>query len=141
MRNEFTHKQHQTELINLNEYSTRRQKELLKRHASNQKQFPKNIKIKQAEIKRQYNEAYNIQSRQYKSLKEKIRSDYLRASNSHLRDELESKLKAIKDEQRRKFDLLYQQYEEAVQKMLDQENVIERFGFECFILSHFLRFN
>jgi hypothetical protein len=29
----------------------------------------------------------------------------------------------IKDEQRRKFDLLYQRYEEAVQKMLDQENV------------------
>jgi hypothetical protein len=45
MRNEFTHKQHQTELINLNEYSTRRQKELLKRHAFNQKQFPKNIKV------------------------------------------------------------------------------------------------
>jgi hypothetical protein len=45
MRNEFTHKQHQTELINLNEFSTRRQKELLKRHALNQKQFPKNIKV------------------------------------------------------------------------------------------------
>jgi hypothetical protein len=45
MRNEFTHKQHQTELINLNEYSTRRQKGLLKRHAFNQKQFPKNIKV------------------------------------------------------------------------------------------------
>ncbi len=45
MRNEFTQKQHQTELLNLNEYSTRRQKELLKRHAFNQKQFPKNIKV------------------------------------------------------------------------------------------------
>jgi hypothetical protein len=44
-----------------------------------------------------------------------------------MRDELESKLKAIKDEQRRKFDLLYQQYEEAVQKMLDQENVSRDF--------------
>ena len=29
----------------------------------------------------------------------------------------------MKDEQRRKVDQLYQQYEEAVQKMLDQENV------------------
>lgn len=45
MRNEFTHKQHQTEMINLNEFSTRRQKELIKRHALNQKQFPKNIKV------------------------------------------------------------------------------------------------
>jgi hypothetical protein len=47
MRNEFTHKQHQTEIVNFNEYSNRRQKELLKRHALNQKQFPKNIKVKQ----------------------------------------------------------------------------------------------
>jgi hypothetical protein len=123
MRNEFTHKQHQTELINLNEYSTRRQKELIKRHAFNQKQFPKNIKIKQTEIKRQHKEAYNNQSRQYKALKEKIRLDYTHATTNHLREELESKLKMIKDEQRRKFDLLYQRYEEAVQKMLDQENV------------------
>lgn len=45
MRNEFTQKQHQTEVINLNEFSTRRQKELIKRHALNQKQFPKNIKV------------------------------------------------------------------------------------------------
>ena len=90
MRNEFTHKQHQTELINLNEYSTRRQKELIKRHAFNQKQFPKNIKIKQAEIKRQHKEAYNNQSRQYKALKEKLRLDYTHATTNHLREELES---------------------------------------------------
>ena len=46
MRNEFTQKQHQTELVNFNEYSNRRQKELVKRHALSQKQFPKNIKVK-----------------------------------------------------------------------------------------------
>ncbi len=85
------------------------------------------LQIKQADIKRQHNEAYNIQSRQYKALKEKIRADYTHATSNHMRDELESKLKAIKDEQRRKFDLLYQQYEEAVQKMLDQENVSRDF--------------
>ena len=47
MRNEFTGKQHQTEIANFNEYSNRRQKELVKRHAFSQKQFPKNIKVKQ----------------------------------------------------------------------------------------------
>jgi hypothetical protein len=46
MRNEFTGKQHQTEIMNFNEYSNRRQKELVKRHALSQKQFPKNIKVK-----------------------------------------------------------------------------------------------
>ena len=46
MRNEFTTKQHQTEIINFNEYSNRRQKELAKQHALSQKQFPKNIKVK-----------------------------------------------------------------------------------------------
>ncbi len=47
MRNEFTGKQHQTEIVNFNEYSNRRQKELVKRHALSQKQFPKNIKVKE----------------------------------------------------------------------------------------------
>lgn len=45
MRNEFTHKQHLTEMVNFNEYSNRRQKELIKRHALSQKQLPKNIKV------------------------------------------------------------------------------------------------
>jgi hypothetical protein len=141
MRNEFTGKQHQTEVMNFNEYSTRRQKELGKRHALSQKQFPKNIKVKQymrkillfsyrihfqmkqADIKRQYNEAYNTQTRQYKALKEKTRSDYLQgSSNSSSREGLELKLKALKDDQRRKFDSLYERYKETIQKMLDQQN-------------------
>ena len=50
MRNEFTQKQHQTELINFTEYSTRRQKELRKRHAFNQKQLPKNIKVNEESL-------------------------------------------------------------------------------------------
>ena len=129
-------------MINFNEYSNRRQKELVKRHALNQKQFPKNIKvrhfggtlivyayfcqIKQAEIKRQHKEAYNLQSRQYKALKENLRLEYINATSSRSREELDLKLKTIKDDQRKKFDLLYQRYEEAVQRMLDQQNVSDR---------------
>ena len=79
--------------------------------------------MKQAFIKRQHKDAYNLQARDYKALKEKTRSDYFHASTSQEREELESKIKIIKDEQRRKFDLLYQDYEEAVQTMLDQQNV------------------
>ncbi|CAF3891210.1 unnamed protein product [Rotaria magnacalcarata] len=122
MRNEFTGKQHQTEIANFNEYSNRRQKEIAKRHALSQKQFPKNIKMKQADIKRQHKEAYNTQTRQYKALKEKTRLDYLYASTNGSREELDLKLKTLKDEQRRKFDLLYQRYEETIRKMLDQQN-------------------
>ncbi|UJR27427.1 hypothetical protein I4U23_008716 [Adineta vaga] len=131
MRNEFTHKQHLTEMINFNEYSNRRQKELIKRHAFNQKQFPKNIKIKQAEIKRQHKEAYNLQSRQYKALKDNIRLDYMNVTTNHSREELDLKLKTIKDDQRKKFDLLYQRYEEAVQRMLDQQNIKLNSDQEC----------
>lgn len=79
--------------------------------------------MKQADIKRQYKEAYNTQTRQYKALKEKIRLDYQNPAMGFSRDELELKLKTLKDEQRRKFDLLYQRYEETIQKMLDQQNV------------------
>ncbi|CAF1168598.1 unnamed protein product [Adineta steineri] len=122
MRNEFTSKQHQTEVVNFHEYSNRRQKELAKRHALSQKQFPKNIKLKQADIKRQHKEAYNTQTRQYKALKEKTRLDYSHASTNSSREELDIKLKTLKDEQRRKFDSLYQRYEETIQKMLDQQN-------------------
>ena len=79
--------------------------------------------MKQTDIKRQYKEAYNTQTRQYKALKEKIRSDYVHLmTNQESRGELEVKLKGLKDEQRRKFDLLYQRYEETIQKMLDQQN-------------------
>ncbi|UJR21547.1 hypothetical protein I4U23_024631 [Adineta vaga] len=122
MRNEFTTKQHQTEVINFHEYSNRRQKELAKRHALSQKQFPKSIKMKQADIKRQHKEAFNTQTKQYKVLKEKTRLDYLNASTNGTREELDLKLKALKTEQRRKFDSLYQRYEEMIQKMLDHQN-------------------
>ena len=50
MRNEFTSKQHQTELMNFNEYSNRCQKDLVKRHALSQKQFPKNIKVTRSNL-------------------------------------------------------------------------------------------
>ena len=119
MRNEFTSKQHQTELTNFTEYSLRRQKEISKRHAFNKKQFPKNIKLKQADIKRQYKEAYNTQTKQYKALKEKIRADFLQTNS---RDELNLKLQTLKEDQRRKFDSLYQRYEETIQKMFEQQN-------------------
>ena len=45
MRNEFTQKQHQTEVNNFTDDSQSRQKDLLKRHTLNQKQLPKNIKV------------------------------------------------------------------------------------------------
>lgn len=44
-------------------------------------------------------------------------------TTSQSRDELDLRLKTIKDDQRKKFDLLYQRYEEAMQRMLDQQNV------------------
>jgi len=78
--------------------------------------------MKQADIKRQHKEAYNTQTRQYKALKEKTRLDYAHASSNSSREELDLKLKTLKDDQRRKFDLLYQRYEETMQKMLDQQN-------------------
>lgn len=79
--------------------------------------------MKQTDIKRQHKEAYNTQTRQYKALKEKIRLDFAQiASTNSTRSELDGKLKSLKDDQRRKFDLLYQRYEETIQKMLDQQN-------------------
>ena len=79
--------------------------------------------MKQADIKRQHKEAFNTQTKQYKALKEKTRLDYLNASTNGTREELDLKLKTLKMEQRRKFDALYQRYEETMQKMLDHQNL------------------
>lgn len=78
--------------------------------------------MKQADIKRQHKEAFNTQTRQYKALKEKTRLDYVHGSSNGKREDLDVKLKTLKVEQRRKFDLLYQRYEETIQKMLDHQN-------------------
>ena len=60
-------------------------------------------------------------------MKERLRGEYLYATSSQAREELERKLKEIKDEQRKKFDLLYQDYEESVQTMLEHQNVRVKF--------------
>lgn len=79
------------------------------------------------ELKRQYKEKFYALSLEYKNHKEKIRSDYANVNLTYqLREEFETKLKNAKENHRRKADVLYQNYEEAVQTMLQEENVSNR---------------
>lgn len=52
-----------------------------------------------------------------------MRSEFTPGIANYSREELDSKLKALKEEQRKKLDTLYIRFEEAVQKMFDQQNV------------------
>jgi len=123
MRNEFTEKQYHSELNNFTDDAQRRQKELFKRHTMNQKQLPKNIKIKQAEIKRQHKQTFNQYEKEYKISKEKLRQEYSYCTNQQMRDEFERKLKEIKEERRRKIELLYADFDESLQRICEHQNI------------------
>ena len=72
MRTEFTEKQHQTEVNNFKDYSDRCEKEFLKRHQSNQKQLPKNIKVKKIDQRNRRESYLNFFSDQTNGIETKI---------------------------------------------------------------------
>ena len=76
------------------------------------------------ELKRKYKDSYNLLHREYKKLKEKIRSEYFSNNNNEQRrGDFEAALENIKEEHLRKLTLLYQDYQDTREAMSEQENV------------------
>ncbi len=73
-------------------------------------------KQQQANIRKLYKHQYNTQNKQYKSYKEQI-------INQTPKDQVREKLEQIKDEQNRKFSLLYEHYKTNVDAVLQQQNL------------------
>uniref|UniRef100_A0A3B3WX47 non-specific serine/threonine protein kinase n=1 Tax=Poecilia mexicana TaxID=48701 RepID=A0A3B3WX47_9TELE len=69
LRVELLRLQHQTELENQEEYNSRRQTELHRKHTLEQRQQPRNLKTLEMQIKKQFQDTCKVQNKQYKALR------------------------------------------------------------------------
>ena len=113
---EFMEKEISEEILNSNNYCERRKRDLKKKHAIETKQHPKNLKQQQANIRKLFKHQYNTQNKQYKTYKEQVMSQTPK-------DQIKEKLQQIKDEQNRKFSLLYEHYKTNVDAVYQQQNL------------------
>ena len=113
---EFMEKEISEEVNNSKSYCERRTRLLKKKHATEKKQHPKHLKQQQANIRKLYKHQYNTQNKQYKTYKEQIMTQTPK-------DQVRLKLDQIKDEQNRKFSLLYEHYKTNVEAVYQQQNL------------------
>uniref|UniRef100_A0A3B4DGW3 non-specific serine/threonine protein kinase n=1 Tax=Pygocentrus nattereri TaxID=42514 RepID=A0A3B4DGW3_PYGNA len=95
LRMELIRLQHQTELENQEEYNSRRQRELHRKHALERRQQPRNLKALEMQIKKQFQDTCKVQNKQYKAL----RNHQLEVSP---KSDHKALLKSLKEEQTRK---------------------------------------
>ena len=62
----------QEELANQGDYTLRAERELKQRHSTESRQMPKNLKLKEQDIRKQFRDAVRTQTKQYKLLKEHV---------------------------------------------------------------------
>ncbi|XP_071848340.1 serine/threonine-protein kinase TAO1-like isoform X2 [Apostichopus japonicus] len=110
LRTQQMEKQFSTELANQEEYNEKSKNEQQKRHASETKQHPKNLRAKEQDIKKQLRDTIKTQEKQYKVLAQQI----LQTTS---RDQQKIMLKRMKDEQRRKIAILAEEYGHRAQEM------------------------
>lgn len=116
LREEQIRKQHQTELANQQEYTTRAERELRKKHALEVKQQPKSLKQKELQIRKQFRDTCKIQTRQYKALKNQILAGTAKEDQKAVN-------KRLKEEQMRKLAILGEQYEQSIAEMLQKQSI------------------
>ncbi|XP_026875884.1 serine/threonine-protein kinase TAO3 [Electrophorus electricus] len=116
LRMELIRLQHQTELENQEEYNHRRQRELHRKHALEQRQQPRNLKALEMQIKKQFQDTCKVQNKQYKAL----RNHQLEVSP---KSDHKSLLKSLKEEQTRKLATLATQYEQSISEMMASQSL------------------
>jgi len=116
LREDQLRRQHQHEKENQQEYNNEQLKDLKRRHGTQVKQQPKSLKVKEQQIRRQFQDTVKIQQRQYKALKEQI---------LQTTPKLEQKavIKKLKEEKMRKLSMLGEQYESSITEMMQQQNI------------------
>uniref|UniRef100_A0A8B9MC89 non-specific serine/threonine protein kinase n=1 Tax=Accipiter nisus TaxID=211598 RepID=A0A8B9MC89_9AVES len=113
-RSDLARCQHQTELANQREYNHRRHQELRQKHAAQVRQQPKNLRSKELQIKKQFQDTCKIQTRQYKALRSHLLESTAKSQHKAL-------LKRLKDEQTRKLAALAEQYDHSINEMLSTQ--------------------
>uniref|UniRef100_A0A9J7XLM0 non-specific serine/threonine protein kinase n=1 Tax=Cyprinus carpio carpio TaxID=630221 RepID=A0A9J7XLM0_CYPCA len=115
-RTDLIRTQHQSELANQMEYNKRREQELRQKHAVEVRQQPKSLKMKELQIKRQFQDTCKIQTRQYKALRNHL-------LETTPKSEHKTVLKRLKEEQTRKLAILAEQYDHSIKDMLSTQAV------------------
>uniref|UniRef100_A0A3Q3F8G1 non-specific serine/threonine protein kinase n=1 Tax=Kryptolebias marmoratus TaxID=37003 RepID=A0A3Q3F8G1_KRYMA len=118
LRVELMRLQHQTELENQEEYNSRRQTELHRKHTLEQRQQPRNLKMLEMQIKKQFQDTCKVQNKQYKAL----RNHQLEVSP---KGDHKTILKNLKEEQTRKLAILAEQYEQSINEMMASQMRLE----------------
>lgn len=108
--------QHTAEWDNQMEYTQRVQKELRRKHVLQNKQQPRNLRKKKAQIQKQYESTCKIIESQYKELLK----DYLRNSPKELHKDIHKK---FKDDKMQKMISLNEQYTKSIAEHLEREQV------------------
>ncbi|RXN10357.1 serine threonine- kinase TAO3-like protein [Labeo rohita] len=116
LRFELMRHQHQTELENQEEYNSRRQRELHRKHALERRQQPRNLKTLEMQIKKQFQDTCKVQNKQYKAL----RNHQLEVSP---KGDHKAILKSLKEEQTRKLAQLAEQYEQSINEMMASQSL------------------
>uniref|UniRef100_A0A3P8QY82 Serine/threonine-protein kinase TAO3 n=1 Tax=Astatotilapia calliptera TaxID=8154 RepID=A0A3P8QY82_ASTCA len=111
LRMDLIRLQHQTELENQIEYNNRRERELHRKHVLELRQQPKNLKVLELQIKKQFQDTCKVQTKQYKALRHHQMEVTPKAEHKTV-------LKALKDEQTRKLAILAEQYEQSINEMM-----------------------
>ncbi|KAL2092519.1 hypothetical protein ACEWY4_012317 [Coilia grayii] len=134
LRMDLIRQQHQRELENQIEYNNRRERELHRKHVLELRQQPKNLKVLELQIKKQFQDTCKVQTKQYKAL----RHHQLEVTP---KSEHKAVLKALKDEQTRKLAILAEQYEQSINEMMASQalRLDEAQEAECQALRHQLQ--
>uniref|UniRef100_UPI00358FEEA1 serine/threonine-protein kinase TAO1-like isoform X1 n=2 Tax=Myxine glutinosa TaxID=7769 RepID=UPI00358FEEA1 len=113
-RHELIRLQHQTELANQMEYNKGRERELRRKHVMEIRQQPKSLRVKEIQIKKQFQDTCKVQTRQYKALRNHLLETNPKAEHKNV-------LKRLKEEQTRKLAILAEQYEHTINDMMSTQ--------------------
>ncbi|CAD6197439.1 unnamed protein product [Caenorhabditis auriculariae] len=108
--------QYESETANQNEYTRRLTEELRKKHALQSRQQPRDLKLKEQQIRKQYRQAVKTQTRQFKLWQTQL-------LQSVAREEQKEVSARLKEEQTRKLALLGSQYESQIKNMVKETTV------------------
>ncbi|KAI6192470.1 Protein kinase domain-containing protein [Aphelenchoides fujianensis] len=108
--------QHDSELNNQTDYTKRQEDEMKRQHALRQKHLPRELKMKEAQIKKQFRHTVKTQARQYKALQTQLQQGVPK-------DEQREISNRLKEEQTRKIASLAALYDDNIKKMMSEQTI------------------
>uniref|UniRef100_A0A183BQY2 non-specific serine/threonine protein kinase n=1 Tax=Globodera pallida TaxID=36090 RepID=A0A183BQY2_GLOPA len=108
--------QHELELNSQTDFNKRALEQKTKEHALQSKQQPRELKAKEAIIRKQFRQAVKIQTRQFKAYQAQMLQMAPREEHKEL-------LNRLKEEQNRKIASLADQYESTIETMVTEQTV------------------